>query len=189
MTGGTVQLINGIFLLITFFSCRLIYGTYASVQAATDVFKALHLARRAPHDPPLAASAFALNATAQVFASPVAALQVVQYAPPTPAVPTWLWASFAAANVTLNALNWFWFEKMIGTIRKRFDPPLGTRTAAAGGGGAVGGGDGATEAVMVDVDVTRGGDGSGRKTIEVDEVEVRRRVPNALVEDDMPPPA
>jgi len=64
---------------------------------------------------------------------------------------------------------------MIGTIRKRFDPPLGTRAA----------GDGAT----VTVDVARGVDETGRKKLEVDEVEVRRRVPKPLADDDMPPPA
>jgi hypothetical protein len=171
-------------LLATFFGCRLVWGTYASLRAASDVFKALALARSAPFEPPLAHSVFAWDATAKTFASPLAALQVVQYAPETPEVPTWLWVSFAASNVTLNALNWFWFEKMIGTIRKRFDPPLGTRTAAA----AAGDGNGkATETVAVDVDVAQRVDGRGRKMLEVDEVEVRRRVPQTLAEDDMPP--
>ena len=42
-----------------------------------------------------------------------------------------LWLAFAylASNLVLNGLNWFWFTKMIGTLRKRFDPPLGTRRA------------------------------------------------------------
>jgi hypothetical protein len=172
MTGGTVQLINGVFLLFTFFGCRLIWGTYASLQVANDVLKALNLARSAPNTPPLALSPFALNATA-LFESPVAALQVVKFAPPTPHVPKWLWMSYAASNVILNALNWYWFEKMIGTIRKRFDPPFGTRSVG--------------EKAKVTVDVARGVDDHGRKTLEVDEVEVRRRVPNSQADDDMPP--
>jgi hypothetical protein len=35
--------------------------------------------------------------------------------------------SYLASNLTLNGLNWYWFSKMIATIRKRFDPPFGTR--------------------------------------------------------------
>jgi hypothetical protein len=42
-------------------------------------------------------------------------------------VPLWLAAAYLASNLTLNGLNWFWFSKMIATLRKRFDPPLGTR--------------------------------------------------------------
>ena len=43
------------------------------------------------------------------------------------AVPLWLAGCYLLSNFTLNGLNWFWFGKMIETIRKRFDPPLGTR--------------------------------------------------------------
>ena len=41
--------------------------------------------------------------------------------------PLWLAALYAAANVTLNVLNVYWFGKMIETIRKRFDKPWGTK--------------------------------------------------------------
>ena len=43
------------------------------------------------------------------------------------AVPLWLAAAYLGANVVLNCLNWYWFSKMIATIRKRFPPPLGTK--------------------------------------------------------------
>jgi len=172
MTGGLVQLINGIFLLVTFAGCRLVWGTYASYQAYSDVSKALILARNAPHTSPLALSSFALNATT-LFNSPTAALQVVKFAPETPHIPNWLWMSYAVSNITLNLLNWYWFEKMIGTIRKRFDPPFGTRSVG--------------EKKTISSDFTRAVD-HGRKTIEVDSVELRRRVP-ATTSDDIPPPA
>ena len=44
-------------------------------------------------------------------------------------VPLWLAFAYLASNLVLNGLNWFWFTKMIETLRKRFDPPLGTRRA------------------------------------------------------------
>lgn len=42
-------------------------------------------------------------------------------------LPVWLGASYLAANVSLTILNFFWFSKMVQTIRKRFDPPFGTK--------------------------------------------------------------
>ena len=45
-------------------------------------------------------------------------------------IPLWLAASYLASNVVLHGLNVFWFGRMIETIRKRFDPPFGTRGKA-----------------------------------------------------------
>lgn len=36
-------------------------------------------------------------------------------------VPWWIIAVYLVSNVTLNALNWYWFGKMIETVRKRFE--------------------------------------------------------------------
>jgi len=36
------------------------------------------------------------------------------------AVPLWLAGAYLAANLTLNSLNFFWFNKMIETVLKRF---------------------------------------------------------------------
>lgn len=36
-------------------------------------------------------------------------------------VPWWIIAIYLVSNLTLNALNWYWFGKMIETVRKRFD--------------------------------------------------------------------
>lgn len=44
-------------------------------------------------------------------------------------IPLWLACAYLLSNLTLNGLNWFWFSKMIQTIRTRFDPPFGTRKA------------------------------------------------------------
>ncbi|KAK6537745.1 hypothetical protein TWF694_011910 [Orbilia ellipsospora] len=40
MTGSKLQLLNGICLLIVFFSCRLVYGTYSSFQVGFDIYQA-----------------------------------------------------------------------------------------------------------------------------------------------------
>jgi len=42
-------------------------------------------------------------------------------------LPLWLGASYLASNITLNLLNFFWFSKMVQTIRTRFPPPYGTK--------------------------------------------------------------
>jgi hypothetical protein len=39
MTGSTLQFVNGIVLLFTFFSCRLCWGTYNSIRVFNDVWR------------------------------------------------------------------------------------------------------------------------------------------------------
>ncbi|KZT58993.1 hypothetical protein CALCODRAFT_494241, partial [Calocera cornea HHB12733] len=38
-------------------------------------------------------------------------------------VPMPLLAIYAIGNIFLQALNWYWFYKMIFAMKKRFDPP------------------------------------------------------------------
>ncbi|KAK6343189.1 hypothetical protein TWF730_010789 [Orbilia blumenaviensis] len=38
MTGSSLQLANGICLLVVFFSCRLVYGTYSSFRVGSDIY-------------------------------------------------------------------------------------------------------------------------------------------------------
>ncbi|KAF3934247.1 hypothetical protein ABW19_dt0201364 [Dactylella cylindrospora] len=47
MTGSLLQLINGICLLVVFFSCRLVYGTYSSFRVGSDIY---HAWRAPPSD-------------------------------------------------------------------------------------------------------------------------------------------
>ncbi|KAF2674645.1 hypothetical protein BT63DRAFT_419930 [Microthyrium microscopicum] len=159
LTGSNIQFINGILLLITFGGARLIYGTWASYSLCRDILTAVYTAREAPHTPPLALSHFALNATT-LFNNPIEALQVLKYAPAGPHIPTWMWMSNIASNITLNILNWYWYQQMISAIRKRFDPPFGTRKKLKADS---------------DIKVTRSEDASGSKTLKVDSLEVRRR--------------
>jgi hypothetical protein len=167
-TGGTLQLVNGVILLITFAACRLVYGSYASYSLWSDIFTMVRAARAAPNTPPLAFSTFALEA-ATSFNNPVEAIQVLKFAPLTPHVPAWLWIANLASNLTLNILNWYWYSQMISAIRKRFPPPFGTLRK---------------EKVESDVKVSRGTDAEGRKTLEVDSVELKRRNPQRFVSSD-----
>ncbi|KAF1912715.1 TLC domain-containing protein [Ampelomyces quisqualis] len=121
MTGSTLQFVNGIVLLFTFFSCRLCWGTYNSYRVFVDVYRAYTTGAVILSDP----TTGKLNANTTVGNAGFNH-DVLQFAEGQ-TVPIWLTAAYLASNVTLNGLNWFWFSKMIETLRKRFDPPLGTR--------------------------------------------------------------
>jgi hypothetical protein len=138
LTGSKYQWYNGIVLLVTFFGCRLVWGTYQSIRVYQDVWAALNL-------PASAASEFTLlqqgNVTAAgqgLFVPHDGALclgnlecvaaqsEVMKFVDPrTQSVPMWLAITYMSSNVILNSLNFYWFGKMIDTVRKRFDkyPP------------------------------------------------------------------
>jgi len=116
MTGSTLQFLNGIVLLLTFFSCRLVWGTYNSIVVFADVWRAY---TAGPLDLPSVAKSTPPSSTDNT---------VLSFAHGQ-TVPLWLAGAYLASNLCLNGLNWFWFAKMIETLRKRFDPPLGTRRA------------------------------------------------------------
>ncbi|KAE9394123.1 DUF887-domain-containing protein [Gymnopus androsaceus JB14] len=77
-TGTTFQLVNGIFLLATFFGVRLVYGGYVSY----NFFFTLYEVRDT--------------------------------------VPMVYLLVYGVGNIVLQALNVFWFTKMIAALRKRF---------------------------------------------------------------------
>ena len=122
MTGSKVQLYNGILLLLTFFSCRLMWGTYQSVRVFYDVYRAMTAGELTLHDPELGK----LSNGTVVPDNLIPTSEIMEFAGDR-TVPLWLAGCYLASNITLNGLNWFWFGKMIETIRKRFDPPYGTR--------------------------------------------------------------
>ncbi|KAG5994950.1 hypothetical protein E4U52_000544 [Claviceps spartinae] len=100
MTGSQAQLYNGFLLLFTFFSCRLVYGTYQSVRVFSDIWAAID------NKP----SVLSLNSAAMRFANERST------------VPLWLGAIYLASNLTLNGLNFYWFIKMVKAVCKRFEP-------------------------------------------------------------------
>ena len=169
MTGSIPQLINGIFLLASFAGCRLLWGTYHSVWVFVDVYRAWRhglivpelLARDAGASPQMEAMLRKSTGLGSM------ADEVMIYAAGKD-VPTWLALSYAVSNVTLNTLNWYWFGKMVSTVRKRFDPPFGTRKPE----------DKAQEenGVMdLDVQLGRSVYADGHKGVEVSGTAVRRR--------------
>lgn len=100
MTGSRAQLYNGMALLCSFFSCRLVYGTYQSVRVFRDVW-------------------FAVQSSPQM-----ASLQkpTMHFANEHSTVPLWLSTVYLASNITLNGLNFYWFVMMVKAVRKRFEP-------------------------------------------------------------------
>lgn len=114
MTGSKPQLYNGIALLVTFFLCRLVWGTYQSAVVYVDMW---HSLTRTP-SPEYIAAAFADPLTA----SDPDTNPMFFSSDPQP-VPLWLTGVYLASNLTLNALNWHWYVKMIAAVRKRFEPP------------------------------------------------------------------
>jgi hypothetical protein len=121
MTGSTIQFVNGIALLFTFFSCRIVWGTYQSILVFTDIYHAYTAGAITLSDPEYGQ----LNNNTTL---PNAGFKhnVLQFAEGQ-TVPLWVVTAYLASNVILNGLNWFWFSKMIETLRKRFDPPFGTK--------------------------------------------------------------
>lgn len=104
MTGTRAQLYNGILLLSSFFTCRLVFGTYQSYCVMGDLWRATQL--------PL---------SAQKIGSPVMA-----FVEEGTTVPVWAALSYLSSNLTLNFLNFYWFFKMVRAVRKRFEPSQGS---------------------------------------------------------------
>ena len=108
MTGSRPQWYNGILLLASFFGCRLVWGSYQSLRVYADVWSALHIENTGVLE-----KAWGVGD------------EMMRYATGAN-VPTWLGAVYLSSNVVLNTLNFYWFGKMIETIRKRFTERKGT---------------------------------------------------------------
>lgn len=131
MTGSKLQWYNGMILLATFFSCRLVWGTYQSARVYYDVWRILqapdtHSLLHSGHDLSSSTSSklfsvrsgeLCLGETSCVAAQS----EVMKFVTDDSAIPMWLIVVYLISNVTLNALNWYWFGKMIETVRKRFE--------------------------------------------------------------------
>lgn len=122
LTGSKRQLINGICLLATFFSCRLCWGTYQSLRVYQDMWRALH------HTPSSAKiNLAALNGTATENTPVPIHNELMRFAGPE-YLPLWLAIIYLGSNLVLNTLNFFWFGKMIDAMRKRFVPAKQKKT-------------------------------------------------------------
>lgn len=170
MTGSKPQLYNGIMLLVTFFCCRLVWGTYQSVRVYQDVWSIMHrqpAAASLHFDTFNNRSAAVADAIAGNSAVPIHS-NIMQFAGEE-YVPIWLGFTYLGSNVILNTLNFYWFGKMVETVRKRFQPPKEERKRR--------------EKPIA----TRSTKENGMHVVSVDEtVEVRRR---NVAENDIPPPS
>lgn len=126
LTGSIYQLINGVVLITTFFSCRLVWGSINSVFVFRDIWKAMNEGHIIGDDYAGLKHGLAQSQQPPVAGSSPPAYDIMQYAGDRN-LPAWLALSYLASNIVLNMLNYYWFGKMIETLRKRFDPPLGTK--------------------------------------------------------------
>jgi hypothetical protein len=129
MTGSKLQWYNGMLLLAMFFSSRLLWGTYQSLRVYQDVWHTMHLNTTTPiyrevHDSPHSSifsprdGQLCMGETSCVLAQS----EVMKFAGShTQAIPFWLAAIYLTCNLVLNSLNFYWFGKMIETVRKRFE--------------------------------------------------------------------
>jgi hypothetical protein len=113
LTGSKLQLYNGIALLVSFFSCRIVWGTYQSVLIYSDIYKALTATsanRMVPTDNGKCTS----NAS-RVDVGGLASCELGE-------LPMWLVSVYLLGNTALSLLNIFWFTQMVKAVRKRFVP-------------------------------------------------------------------
>lgn len=155
MTGSRAQLYNGIVLLATFFACRLVWGTYQSVRVYQDVWAALH----APGT--LTTTDTVTKVAMRQSVEPINELMRFEG---DRIVPIWLACTYLGSNIVLNTLNFYWFGKMIETVKKRFQPAKKGR-----GGSHVDGKVRGEERAKLVVEI------EGKTVVMAEKTEVRRR--------------
>ena len=102
-TGTTLQLVNGILLILTFGGCRLVWGAYQSVLIYSDIWQAIQA-----HNGP--GEKVGADVAAEVQNLPVA-----------------LALTYLVGNTILTLLNFYWFGQMIKMLVKRFRKPEGPK--------------------------------------------------------------
>ncbi|KAF2233117.1 DUF887-domain-containing protein, partial [Viridothelium virens] len=129
LTGSSLQLYNGMALIASFFLARLCWGTYSSLRVMWDVYRTTFQSDGYFVPPSLPGSP-GYEGTSKVAAalgrSTDPRAEITRFATGEP-IPLWVCVVYLGANLTLHSLNFYWFGKMIETVRKRFDPPFGTK--------------------------------------------------------------
>jgi hypothetical protein len=133
MTGSKLQWYNGMMLLVVFFSCRLVWGTWQSVIVYGDMWHAWKQSRSMTHSPFLDgvstnAPIFKLGEGGALCADDScirANAEISQFAHyfTDVSLPQWLPIAYVIANLILNSLNFYWFSQMIDAVLKRFRQP------------------------------------------------------------------
>lgn len=173
MTGSRAQWYNGVLLLSSFFACRLLWGTYQSIRVYQDVWAGLH------YDPSARVR--------EVFEPYGESDEVMRYAGGF-VVPGWLACVYLGSNIVLNTLNFYWFGKMIETVKSRFRDPADKKKGEVKVEGVMVEGL-ADSSTIIDAIVDSNGtileggvgvkgnivDARGRTLVEVEKKEVRKR--------------
>ncbi|MCJ1391273.1 hypothetical protein MMC18_004136 [Xylographa bjoerkii] len=147
LTGSRVQLYNGLVLLATFFSCRLVWGTYQSLRVYQDVWAAI----QTPGVLPILTN----STTTAASADPHSGILRFQG---DGVIPVWLACTYLGSNIVLNTLNFYWFGKMIEAVKKRFRPVQREK-----------------EGVQTEESAKVMMNGSAHTVVNVEKTEVRRR--------------
>ncbi|KAL8893737.1 MAG: hypothetical protein Q9207_008570, partial [Kuettlingeria erythrocarpa] len=126
MTGSRAQWYNGILLLASFFCCRLLWGTYQSLRVYQDCWAALHVQNTtlpSSLGAPLSNVTHPTGIPEMMTEVAKQGADLMRFNPDPENIPTWLALTYLGSNVVLNTLNFYWFGKMIETVKKRFQPP------------------------------------------------------------------
>ncbi|KAG9186525.1 hypothetical protein G6011_09633 [Alternaria panax] len=115
MTGSKLQLYNGIALLVMFFCCRIVWGSYQSVMIYSDIYKALTMPKPELMSSLLDAQKSDGRANNSMGLEGPGSLVVGE-------LPMWLVSVYLVGNTALSMLNFYWFSQMIKAVRKRFVP-------------------------------------------------------------------
>ncbi|CAN8099050.1 unnamed protein product [Discula destructiva] len=118
MTGTKAQLYNGIVLLATFFSARLIWGVGQSFMVWYDMYRAIFVGPNVEY--------MSVTPSHEILPGTE---DIMMYAKEAGPLPIWLAGIYLLSNITLNTLNVIWFGKMIKAVRKRFEPGANKATA------------------------------------------------------------
>ncbi|KAH8730979.1 TLC domain-containing protein [Phaeosphaeriaceae sp. PMI808] len=111
MTGSKLQLYNGIALLVTFFACRIVWGTYSSFLIYSDIYKALTTASHNPMGSLLMDAKCEGDMSIMEFSGSNCDIGDL---------PMWLVSVYLVGNTALSLLNFYWFNQMLKAVRKRF---------------------------------------------------------------------
>ncbi|KAL8845916.1 MAG: hypothetical protein Q9221_008954 [Calogaya cf. arnoldii] len=121
MTGSKPQWYNGIILLVSFFCCRLMWGTYQSLRVYQDCWAALHFTDT--HGSNVSKEAIHPKGIPELMDPTGGRAELMKYNLNPENMPLWLGLTYLGSNVMLNTLNFYWFGKMIETVKKRFRTP------------------------------------------------------------------
>jgi hypothetical protein len=120
MEGSRAQLINGFFLVATFFFTRIIYGSYTMCWLFYDMYRAVTETVNEPMVYSTAGKTWQLETPLQL--------------------PMWIIVMHFLAETTIHVLNFVWFYKMVNLLWRRIrrpnaknSPLNGTTNGAANG--------------------------------------------------------